>query len=249
MTLRPVLLIRPSDNDVDREALSERGIPSLECPLLRVSTVADPSGARVLLDHVTPGAWVVAASGNAIRSWAELVGADSLRLALSTGVEFAAVGESSARALGSVGARDVVIPSLTNAAALANELVERQAVGVAIIPKGNLAMSTLPAVLETNGWRVFSEVVYTITEIDDEPPILGRVADGEFSAVVVRSPSAARAMARWIDTTSLPVVCAGETTAAAVRQIGFPVAAIARSSRPADVADAVHMVVTRVESR
>ncbi|MFM8858052.1 MAG: uroporphyrinogen-III synthase [Actinomycetota bacterium] len=245
MTL-PVLLIRPADNDVDREELSRRGISVVECPLLRVETLADAAGAMKMIEHLVPGHWLTAVSGNAIRSLTELVGVEKLRRLVSSGVKCAAVGEATAQHLVGLGAEHVVVPERNDAAALADALVELEPNGTAVIPKGNLAMATLPSVLRTAGWTVYSEIVYRILEITEPPEILDQLEQGDFAAIVVRSPSAARALARWVGPSAPPVVCAGQTTAIAIREAGMKEAAVARSARPKDIADAVAAVIEEV---
>jgi uroporphyrinogen decarboxylase len=79
-------------------------------------------------------------------------------------------------------------------------------------------MKGLGAGLVDDGWEVEEVVVYETDEVAVVPPSAARLAAGEFPALVLRSPTAVRAVARHVSV--LPAgtvpVCGGPTTAAAV---------------------------------
>jgi len=133
--------------------------------------------------------------------------------------------------------------SRTRADASAQGLIENLstiAPGRAIFPRGDLALRTLPEGLRELGWEVDEGVVYQTSSVAERPASAQLIEQGLISAVVVRSPSAVRALiahARVPD--SVPIVCAGRTTASAAVEAGLSVAAIATSPSSADVARAV----------
>jgi uroporphyrinogen-III synthase len=66
------------------------------------------------------------------------------------------------------------------------------------------------------------------------------IEDGQVAAVVLRSPSAVRALAAHVYLPDdVPLVCAGRTTADAAAAAGFVVAAVSESPSSAGVAQAV----------
>jgi uroporphyrinogen-III synthase len=78
-----------------------------------------------------------------------------------------------------------------------------------------------------------------------EPPASTRLVQaGAVAAVVLRSPSAARAFASFAPGAVVPVVCAGPTTARAAAALGLDVAAVAADPTPAAVATAVRHVLS-----
>jgi uroporphyrinogen-III synthase len=68
---------------------------------------------------------------------------------------------------------------------------------------------------------------------------------GEVSAIVLRSPSAVRALVSFVrPPEGIPIVCAGETTAESARTAGLNVDLVAVSPSSPDVADAVARVLS-----
>jgi uroporphyrinogen-III synthase len=71
-----------------------------------------------------------------------------------------------------------------------------------------------------------------------------RAATGEFAAVVVGSPNLARRAASLFPARP-PAVAIGRTTASALRDAGWPPAAVAATPTPADVAEALKRALRR----
>ena len=81
---------------------------------------------------------------------------------------------------------------------------------------------------------------YQTTTIAERPVSAELIEQGLISAIVVRSPSTVRALLTHARVPySVPVVCAGRTTANAALDAGLSVAAVAASPSSADVAHAV----------
>ena len=80
---KPVLLIRADGNQDDAQALADLGIETVIDPYIRIDRAPDAADAqRLLAELALPGSkWLIATSVNAIRCFAELVGADVLRKA------------------------------------------------------------------------------------------------------------------------------------------------------------------------
>ena len=240
---KPVLLIRADGNQDDALALAELGIESVIDPYIRIDKAHDNADAHLLLAALSAEGpkWLLATSVNAIRCFAELVGAENLRdaIAHATDLRFAAVGARTAESLRELGADEVLTPALSDSAALAEQLAGFGDGQTAIIPSGLLAMKTLPNRLEAAGWRLIQGVVYTTVTVEQDPPSVATARAGEFAAVIFRSPSAARAFLSFVPEPSMPLVAAGFTTAKVIEDAGLPVASIPSNPTPKSVAAAV----------
>jgi uroporphyrinogen decarboxylase len=247
---KPVLLIRADGNQDDAEALTDLGIETVIDPYIRIDRAADSTDAISLLNALSqPGAkWLIATSVNAIRCFAELVGREVLieTLAAQTELRFGAVGERTAQSLRELGAIEVLTPELSDSAALAAMLAnlgDDQSQQTAIIPSGLLAMKTLPNRLESAGWKLIQGVVYTTLTVDAEPASASAARAGEFSAVIFRSPSAARAFLSFVPEPKMPLLAAGFTTAKVIQDAGLTVASIPSNPTPKSVAAAVQQIL------
>lgn len=256
---RPVLLIRSEGNDSDAESLTEHGIASISEPYVRISPSTTSPDARTLVsllddcaaDPATAeGTWLVATSPMTVPSWLAAAGDTDLggavQRAAAAGVRAAATGARTAATLRDLGFADVLVPSdESSAQALVTEL-SSHAPGRALFPRGSLALRTLPDGLTELGWQVVEGVVYETSTVEERPASAAMVAAGEVAAVVVRSPSAVRALVQHVTVPPhVPIVCAGRTTAAAAQEAGLAVSAVAASPSSSDVADTVARVLGR----
>lgn len=247
---RPVLLVRSSGNETDAEALAATGVASIADPYIRVATRTDAAGvkaAEALLAKLGETDWVIATSSNGLRAWGELVGAAVLSAefakAASHGTRFAAIGETTRAMYAEFGIHEVLTASKAYAEVLAAEVISAaENTGTAVaqfakplatkpltatIPLGSIALPTLSRTLAEAGWTVHAEALYETTEVPQPPASLPKLLAGEISLVVLRSPSAANAVARWAtDPKEIRVVCSGETTAAAAKAAGLNVLAV-----------------------
>jgi len=248
--IKPVLLIRSENNEVDSAALGKIGIPSLVDPYLEITVASDQrEGMKLfeLLRSSTEPLWVIATSSNSIRYWAQMVGEEQFRSELQTreSLNFAAIGEATAHTLRQYGAPVVFLPSHPDAATLAEELVLLDRRSRALIPGGNLAMPNLPLILRNSGWIVGTAEVYRTSRVSVEPQSASLLRKGEFSAVLLRSPSAVDALAHFVPKPLVPLVCAGSTTASAVYAHGLKVDALSPQPTPDGVASTIHSLIFR----
>lgn len=248
---RPVLLIRGAGNDSDAAALAALGISSLIDPYLEIAVSDEKSDAIDLFNFLveSPGLlWLIATSINAIKYWAEIVGTEKLTAALAARKElrYAAIGRATSKALIDLGASQVLTPQYANSESLATFLLDYPP-SIALIPGGNLAMTGLPRKLSAAGWTVRTGVVYTTLPIATEPRSLSLVRKGEIAAVLLRSPSAARAFLAHVPRPEILIICAGPTTAKAVAELGVRVDAVAEDPTPDTVATAILSLLPRQE--
>jgi uroporphyrinogen-III synthase len=251
-TKKPVLLVRASGNEADSRALAEYGLPSVSEPYLSIGPIANPAPARRLLHNLTGATWVIATSVNAVSAWGELLNDNELSIAFkaaeTSGARFAAMGLASANALKTMGVRNVYIPAAPYAKDLALEVIARaRSLGQrnpgVVVPVGSVSLDTLTELLESAGWNVHQETLYQTNPVVLEPTTVYGVRDGEFGAVVLRSPSAAKAFASFVGEADLPVICAGSTTARVATSLDLNVMAVAPDPSPLTVARTVFEVI------
>jgi len=247
---KPVLLIRAHGNEEDAQALADIGVRSLIDPYLQISAADDAEQAKTLLSLLTSSPdplWLIATSTNAIDYWAQLIGEELLRQSIvyRKNLQFAAIGERTSDTLRQYGARQILVPTEATSLALANLLISEHPRGYALIPGGNLAMKDLPTSLSTVGWHPTSAVVYTTKTVMQVPVSAQLLRDQEIAAVLLRSPSAVRALTHFVSSPKIPLVCAGETTARAVEAQGLTVAAISSGPTPRAVADTLRELLER----
>lgn len=252
---RPVLLVRSEGNSTDAEALRALGIPSISEPFVRISPrVEEPSAVELLgaLRDATTGdradsAWLIATSPMAVPSWRAALAGGGLtalvRAAESAGVRAAATGERTAGTLRDIGFASVLVPTEASAVGLLAAL-DSEPAGRALLPRGNLALPTLPQGLRERGWEVDEAVVYDTEAVPERPGSAELVENGEVAAVVLRSPSAVLALLAYARVPDdVAVVCAGSTTTAAAEEAGLTVAATALAPSAEGVAAAVGVVL------
>jgi uroporphyrinogen-III synthase len=231
MGMREVLLVRAlGGDDRDAQELRRLGVPVVEDPYLTVSACADagaPERARHVLASIAGSAdWLVVTSQAALRALAELAGADALGDSVATGrargIRFAAVGRATAETLAGWGASDVLVPATATAAGLLARLSSEPPASV-IAPQGGQAMKGLAGGLRDRGWAIDEVVVYETATAVERPPTADRLAAGHYGAIVLRSPTAVRAVTSFAP--AIPeatvVVCGGPTTAAAATAAGL----------------------------
>jgi uroporphyrinogen-III synthase len=106
-----------------------------------------------------------------------------------------------------------------------------------VLPRSAAAGSTLVDGLHSTKTRVESAVLYDTKPVSHEPTSLTALRAGGIDAVIVRSGSAARALAArvplWPGGTR--IVAGGEPTATVLASLGMPVDAVAQQPDPETV--------------
>lgn len=234
MTTRPILLVRPDGNSKDAEALAAAGWPTIVDPYLTTAPTPDSAPARRLLDHIealtpsSPTTWLVLTSPRTVRHWSRHVGSRHLDVALAravdNGLRIAVAGEATADSLPPRVPAELVAHA-PGAEALLQDLL-RTGPAHALIPGSTISRPTLRAGLGGAGWTVDDVGVYQTAVVDRRPHSADLLDAGEIHAVVLRSPSAARAVASFA---SAPVVAlaVGPTTTAACTELGWTVVPVA----------------------
>jgi len=252
----PVLLVRAvGGEDGDAEALTALGIRVVEDPYLVVAPCADRQAmarAEQVLQALRDEADVLLlTSRSAVRALEALVGRAALIEAVAVGVSRglwgAAVGPATALALRELGLTYVLEPEVATSRGLLAALRARALAGEgprrAVLPCGAQAMKGLGAGLVADGWRIDEVVVYTTEEVAVTPASVADLAGGRIAAVVLRSPTAVRAVARHVPAPpeGTLLVCGGPTTAAAADAAWGPRSVVSDGPTP----DAVARTVAR----
>ncbi len=218
MIIKPVLLIRANGNEQDAKALAELGIRAVIDPFLEITTNPDPKNAFNLYSFAQEAqveSWVIATSRNGINYWAQTIGESKLRSVFKTNkhLRFAAIGVGTRARLLELGAPEVTIPPEPSAQSLL-EVLSTSSSARAIIPIGNLTLNTLSSGLKKLGWEIIAREVYQSSIVERRPTSVTGIEAGDFGAIILRSPSAVRALLRFVPKTLTPLICGGRTTAA-----------------------------------
>lgn len=188
------------------QALVERGHEVVRRPLIRTEALADAptrAAARALLAC----RWLLFTSPAAADAWREL----ELPLA-GIAPLIGAVGPGTARALTGHGGRVDLVSEAGHARDLAEAFVRHPAAsGPVGLPRGDLALPTLPEFLAGHGFEVRPVTVYQTRTLPWEGPAV--------EVVLVASPSAVRALPAGA--APRRIVALGATTAAAARDAGL----------------------------
>ena len=223
-----VWLTRPSSGAApDVHELRSRGITVIEAPVL--SVVADPDAgapARELLETVASEADLLTiTSAAAIRALVSLTSRDDVVAAVAAGqrrgMRCVAVGSATARQLEELGATQVLVPPVQDSDSMLAMLHDLPP-GLAVLPRGNLAMKGLAEGLDNRGWSVKSEQVYLTQPTDPPSGVTDALVHGALDGVVLRSPSGVRVLRDCLAGRRVPddcwLIAGGPTTAAAIER-------------------------------
>jgi uroporphyrinogen-III synthase len=184
--------------------------------------------------------WLILTSRNSLDYWNKLISPKTLTQVFASNpkLKFAAIGTGTADALKSLGVAEVLIPLKQSSEGLL-ELLITYPTSTAIMPVGNLAKNTLPEGLRSKGWEIHTGVVYVNSPVAVAPAAATGIERGEFSLVIVRSPSAAHTFAHFLPTARIPLVCGDSSTAETARELGLNVVAFADDPSPESIANLV----------
>lgn len=232
-----VLLPRPAGSDADAQLLEHAGITVVADPYITTIPLLDPDSmtARRRLAAALPEASLVVTSVRALSSFIDFCEVDRSSTVF-------AIGPASAAAARAAGFADVRLPDDGADNVSLVRLIARHRPAAIVIPRSTAAPSGLTDDLGAIGIEVHQERIYTTLPVDERPTSADALAAGAFDAVIVRSGSAARALAqfvpRWPGHTA--VVAGGRPSSLVLRDLGMPVSAI--SERP----DAATVVATTI---
>jgi porphobilinogen synthase len=156
------------------------------------------------------------------------------------GPRWAAVGETTAKALRAKGTEADLIPKEANGAALAEALPDPRGLRVLLV-RASLADPDLPARLRERGALVDDLPAYETVEgpAELEHELRQALSQSDLAAVVFASGSAVRGFIKLAGATALPAITIGPRTTAVARDAGFKVVAEAPGPSVQQLAAAV----------
>ena len=218
-------------------ALRAEGALPIAAPAIRVLGPEDPAPLQQAAADIERFTWLVCTSTNAVRAVASAVTDAHGAAAWPEGLRAAAVGNATAHAMRAEGLRVAFTPSSAVADALGCELPI--APGAQILwPHGDLADGALATTLAARGALVTALVAYrTVADV----ALLGLVdalRDGRVDAMTFTSASTVRHVVEGLAAAGVDlmrpgaamrplIVCIGPVSAAAARECGLTVDAIA----------------------
>ncbi len=219
-----VLLPRPAGSDADAALLQRAGVEVVADPYLEIMPLLDaPAMAeRQRLAALLPLAALVITSARALAAFVDHCEVDRRAIVY-------AIGSTSARAARDAGFTDIRMPEDgADNVALVRRIARDRPTSL-VIPRSSAAASAFVDDLRALGIVVHAAVLYATNPVEQAPPSVPALAAGDFDAVIMRSGSAGRAVARFVPVwpASTRVIAAGRATALVLRELGLPVSAIA----------------------
>lgn len=242
---KTVLLVRSTDNKPDSDAFEAAGFDVTSDAYLQISNFENPVGAGRLLDalvHAEADTWLVITSINAVRFFAEQVGMPALQAALSNpNLRFAAIGERSAAELDAIGIDQVLLADSANALSLSQSILAQHPKRV-ILPASSIAMKSLQDAVVLAGVELVTEVVYQTQTVSEPPSSSSLLKAGEIDFLVLRSPSAARAVAAFVPANQISavVIVTGNATLEQAQALGFKRIALTNGTNPSALVEAAY---------
>ena len=221
---RPLRVAVTRDESADgplAEALRRRGMEPVSCAVVAEATPIDPAALALAARELESYDWLVVASTRAVTALIEARGG----MALPAGLRSAAVGAKSAAALAEHGAVAPLTAEVAGAAALIEALRDADAWSGrrVLLPRAAEGGTELGDALRRLGAEVTDVAAYR-TVARPSAEIVSEWAAADADAVVVASPSAARALVGAVGRDGLralePVVAIGSTTAMALVALG-----------------------------
>lgn len=220
---RTVVITRSmAQNESFRSLLEARDADVLEVPLLAIAEPDDDGRERdEVLQRVHEFDWLVVTSPNGADRVAPFLSAAQAAGDVSAMPMIAAVGEATARSLGTA---VPLIAMPARADVLADLFPHGE--GSVLLVQGNLADSTLSDGIAAKGWSVHQVIAYRTVQLRPA----AEIADDAMSADVLFLASGSAASA-WFDafgTRTPPIVVAiGPSTAKVASNLGLDVTAVA----------------------
>lgn len=242
---RVVLLPRLKERDRIASALERAGAMVLRAAVTR-TVPGEAAALEATARRIAEGeaAWLVLTSARTVEALAPY-----LHVPVPSALRVAVVGPATARAWTELTGTAPDLVARGSAAALLEEpelagpLPAPNAARRVLLPASALADPALAEGLRRAGWEVEQVAAYTTVTADahDLPPNLeDRWATGGVDAVVLTAPSTTRAVLELLGPPpqGTGLVAIGATTAAATRELGLTVAAVAPSPTPEGVLQA-----------
>jgi uroporphyrinogen III methyltransferase/synthase len=241
---RRILVTRPAAQ-AGRLAglLEQRGLETVMVPTVTVDAGSTAAELDAMLAELPGADWLIVTSANGAAALAARMAATGR--GLPAGLRVAAVGPATARALQAAGIEVHQVPETYLTVAIADRLGD--IVGRRIVlARADAATPQLRDALLARGASVEEVVAYRTTEGPAASrDLLHAALQQPIDGIAFTSGSGVRGLVRLASNVdrararALPAFCIGPVTAAAARQAGFHVAAIAAEHTAIGLADAI----------
>jgi uroporphyrinogen III methyltransferase/synthase len=219
------------------ELLAERGASVIPLPVFEIVEPSSWTALDSALERLEDFTWLLLTSRNAVAGFVDRAGDRILPGDLKIG----AVGTSTAADAEAAGLEVDLVPTAFTGAALAAAIGEPD--GAVLIARVEDGPPETPAVLRERGWAVEEVPVYRNLPLDPALAEIAVVRAGDFDAVTLMSPSAARGFARVMGEVPLPegalVACIGPMTAQGAEAAGLWVDVVAPTHTAAGLVEAL----------
>jgi len=247
--MRRVLLTR-QDNSALAAELKQRGVETLDMPLIQCDLVADAQTAADIFEELGTYDWITFSSPNAVRGFFKEFLSTFRDIRAIGIVRIACVGEATAKELRKFYLDAAVIPDVQTGVAMARAIGNYESVeNLKILSvHGNMAIGDLVKALEAQRAIVDTFEVYKTShrKLDGDDSSAVEFRKGGADVVVFSSPSAVESFVRNARHLTLEkgavnpkIVVIGPTTAEAVKKHSMTVSAVSKSPNASDIADAV----------
>jgi uroporphyrinogen III methyltransferase / synthase len=231
---RRILVCRPKDQAGElMRRLEELGAVPLLMPVVEILPPPDWSAADAAIDRLAAFRWLIFTSVNGVHSFIGRLQQRGRDLRALGNLQLAAIGPATAAALREYHLHADLVPDEYRSENLAAALKPRVAGKQVLLARADRGRDLLREELQTIT-EVQQVVVYTQRDVArPDPVVLDQLRSGEFDDVVLTSSNIARSLARLLDDdcqarlrTGRPrIISISPVTSAAVRELGWPVAA------------------------
>lgn len=226
--------------------LLERGASPIEMPVIEIREASDIQRLDHAILEMRSYDWVVFTSVNGVEAFARRLSVLNLDVRHMGGVLVGAIGETTAKALGSLGIRADYVPKQYTSSAFLSGLSDREIEGLRfLLLRGDAASSELSDGLASMGAEVHDVIAYrTVPAGEAVGPGREALLAGEIDIVTFTSSSTVRNLlatmgSDWEGANKATIACIGPVTADTARQCGLRVDLVARKHTIPGLVDAI----------
>ncbi len=238
-----VLITRPAGQSVEmRQPLAELGARIVVQPAIEIRPPEDWTAVDEALARLDQFDWLVFSSANGVRYLLDRLlerGGDLRQLGQT---RLAAIGPSTAAALGAYHLRADLSPAVYQAEALAEALVAKAPNGRYLLARASRGREVLAEMLTAAGATVEQQVVYRSCDVETvNPDVQAALHSGKLHWTTVTSSAIARSLMQQFgdDLRCTQLVSISPLTSAVLREAGFEPAAEAAEATGAGVIQAI----------
>jgi uroporphyrinogen III methyltransferase/synthase len=197
-----IVVTRPRAQSASLAAqLEALGADVIELPTIEISPLADTARLDAALRRLGSYDWVIFTSVNGVKACFERLGALGRDARAFGGVKVAAVGEATARELGTRGLVADLVPDDFTSVRIVKALGRRITGKRFLLPRADIAPDELPKALRARGARVRCVDAYATTHSDLDERVLEALAAGRVDMVTFTSASTVRGFVEGISRT------------------------------------------------